>query len=91
MYSHDKFSNYYISNFTGHIDTKLDRDHFSKNQIALSKNFFALIIFSHLRIVPLILYSDIIMLLLLLKENEPPILTFPKLYVTLHEIHGSIC
>ena len=46
--------------------------------------------FCHLIIVPLIALRANIRLLLLVRGKEPPILTFINLYVTLHEIDGTI-
>lgn len=64
--------------------------HHSKNHINLSKKFSLFIDFFHPRNVPLFLHRTTIRLLLLVRELESLILTFLKLYVTLHKIHGSL-
>ena len=46
--------------------------------------------FYHLKTVFLILNKATIILLLLIREKEAPILTSIILYVTLQEIHGNI-
>ena len=87
----------YISNSTNAMDTKLDKlvaydigKTLKKSHRSYQKVFTIYVIFIHLRIAPLILHRATIRLLLLIREKEPPILTFLGLYVNLHEIHGSI-
>ena len=46
--------------------------------------------FFHLIIVPFISHKATMILVLLAREKEPPILTFLNLYENLNEIHGSI-
>ena len=84
----------YISNSTNAMDTKLDRlvaydigKTLKKWHRSCQKVLTIYVIFIHLRIAPLILHRATIRLLLLIREKQPPILTF---LVTLHEIHGSI-
>ena len=79
------------------MDTKLDKlvandtgKTLKKSHRSYQKVLTIYVIFIHLRIAPLILHRATIRLLLLIREKEPPILTFLGLYVNLHEIHGSI-
>ena len=64
-------------------------DQNSKYHITISKKLFPFIIFSHLKIAPLILHRPTIRLLLFVREKGPPIVTFINLYMALHEVHGS--
>ena len=85
----------YFSNSTSPMDIKLDRvmasdfgPKLKKNTSLLVKSFLhSWILFP---ISEMSLIGTTIRSLLLVREKEPPTWTFMNLYVTLHEIHGSI-
>ena len=56
----------------------------------LVKSYFHSWFFFHLRIALLILHRAPIILFLLVREKEPPILIFLNIYLTLNGVHGSI-
>ena len=84
-------------NSTSPMDTKLDKvvaydmrptlkNRHPSWQKVLSIHEFCF----HLRIIPFISHRVTIILFLLVREKEKPILTFLNLYENLNKIHGSI-